>query len=275
MLQNKHWRSDCKSLTIKARFAMRAIVIKSRTLKIFAIMVLVTVLLAVSINGSTSAAVFFGYSTRKVPIYNVDTTEKQVAISFDAAWGADKTQSIMDILKEFDCSATFFLVGFWVDDYPEMAKAIADAGHEIGTHSNTHPDMVKLDKSTMKAELETSISKIKQTTGKDVSLFRAPFGSYNNALLDTAEELGLKTIQWDGDSLDWTGLSASAITNRITSRVKNGSIILMHNNSDNVLDALRLTLNKLKVQGYRVTCISDLVYQNDYTIDRNGVQHKN
>lgn len=275
MLQNKHWRSDCKSLTIKARFAMRAIVIKSRTLKIFAIMVLVTVLLAVSINGSTSAAVFFGYSTRKVPIYNVDTTEKQVAISFDAAWGADKTQGIMDILKEFDCSATFFLVGFWVDDYPEMAKAIADAGHEIGTHSNTHPDMVKLDKSTMKAELETSISKIKQTTGKDVSLFRAPFGSYNNALLDTAEELGLKTIQWDVDSLDWKGLSASAITNRITSRVKNGSIILMHNNSDNVLDSLRLTLNKLKVQGYRVTCISDLVYQNDYTIDRNGVQHKN
>ncbi len=275
MLQNKHWRSDCKSLTIKARFAMRAIVIKSRTLKIFAIMVLVTVLLAVSINGSTSAAVFFGYSTRKVPIYNVDTTEKQVAISFDAAWGADKTQGIMDILKEFDCSATFFLVGFWVDDYPEMAKAIADAGHEIGTHSNTHPDMVKLDKSTMKTEIETSISKIKQTTGKDVSLFRAPFGSYNNALLDTAEELGLKTIQWDVDSLDWKGLSASAITNRITSRVKNGSIILMHNNSDNVLDALRLTLNKLKVQGYRVTCISDLVYQNDYTIDRNGVQHKN
>lgn len=254
---------------------MRAIVIKSRTLKIFVIMVLVTVLLAVSINGSSSAAVFFGYSTRKVPIYNVDTQEKQVAISFDAAWGADKTQGIMDILKEFDCSATFFLVGFWVDDYPEMAKAIADSGYEIGTHSNTHPDMVKLDKSTMKTELETSISKIKQTTGKDVSLFRAPFGSYNNALLDTAEELGLKTIQWDVDSLDWKGLSASAITNRITNKVKNGSIILMHNNSDNVLDALRLTLNKLKVQGYKVTCVSDLVYQNNYTIDRNGVQHKN
>lgn len=254
---------------------MHFYVIKSRTMKIFVAMVLVAVLLSVSINGTTSAQVYFGYSTRKVPIYNVETEEKQVAISFDAAWGADKTQGIIDILEEFDCTATFFLVGFWVDDYTDMVKAIDDAGLEIGTHSNTHPDMVKLDKATMKSELETSISKIKAVTGKDVSLFRAPFGSYNNDLLDTAESLNLKTIQWDVDSLDWKGLSASEIANRVLGRVKNGSIILMHNNSDNVLDGLRLILNKLKIQGYKVTSISELIYQDDYTIDRNGVQHKN
>lgn len=254
---------------------MHFCVIKSRTLKIFVAMVLVLVLLSLSIDGSTSAQVYFGYSTRKVPIYNVETEEKQVAISFDAAWGADKTQGIIDILNEFDCTATFFLVGFWVDDYPDMVKAIDEAGMEIGTHSNTHPDMVKLDKTTMKSELETSISKIENITDKKVSLFRAPFGSYNNDLLDTAEELGLKTIQWDVDSLDWKGLSASDISSRVMSRVKNGSIILMHNNSDNVLDALRLVLNRLKVQGYKVTGISELIYQEDYTIDRNGVQHKN
>lgn len=254
---------------------MHFYVIKSRTLKIFVAMVLVAVLLSLSINGTTSAQVYFGYSTRKVPIYNVETEEKQVAISFDAAWGADKTQEIIDILEEFDCTATFFLVGFWVDDYTDMVKVIDDAGLEIGTHSNTHPDMVKLDKATMKSELETSISKIKAVTGKDVSLFRAPFGSYNNDLLDTAESLNLKTIQWDVDSLDWKGLSASEIANRVLGRVKNGSIILMHNNSDNVLDGLRLILNKLKIQGYKVTSISELIYQDDYTIDRNGVQHKN
>ncbi len=254
---------------------MHFYVIKSRTLKIFVAMVLVVVLLSISVNGTTSAQVYFGYSTRKVPIYNVEMEEKQVAISFDAAWGADKTQGIIDILNEFDCSATFFLVGFWVDDYPDMVKAIDEAGLEIGTHSNTHPDMVKLDKATMKSELETSISKIKAITGKEVSLFRAPFGSYNNALLETAESLNLKTIQWDVDSLDWKGLSASDIANRVLSRVKNGSIILMHNNSDNVLDGLRLILNKLKIQGYKVTGISELIYNDNYTIDRNGVQHKN
>ncbi len=254
---------------------MHFCVIKSKTIKICVAMVLVAVLLSLSFNGATSAQVYFGYSTRKVPIYNVDTEEKQVAISFDAAWGADKTEGIIEILKEFEVDATFFLVGFWVDDYPEMTKAIDEAGFEIGTHSNTHPDMVKLSKETMKNELETSISKIKAITNKEVSLFRAPFGSYNNDLIDTADELGLKTIQWDVDSLDWKGLSASEITNRIMSRVKNGSIILMHNNSDNILDALRLTLNRLKVAGYEVTSISKLVYQDGYTIDRNGVQHKN
>ena len=254
---------------------MHFCVIKSRTIKIFIAMALVVVLLSISINGATSAEVYFGYSTRKVPIYNVETEEKQVAISFDAAWGADKTQGILDILKEFDVTATFFLVGFWVDDYEEMVKAIDEAGMDIGTHSNTHPDMVKLDKATMKEELETSISKIKAVTGKEVGLFRAPFGSYNNDLLEVAESLNLKTIQWDVDSLDWKGLSASEITNRVVSKAKNGSIILMHNNADNVLDALRLTLNRLKIKGYKVTSISNLNYQENYTVDRNGVQHKN
>ena len=253
---------------------MHFYVVKSRTIKIFIAIVLVVVLLSVSIDGATSAQVYFGYSTRKVPIYSVDTQEKQVAISFDAAWGADKTQGIMDILKEYNAGATFFLVGFWVDDYPEMAKKIAENGFEIGTHSNTHPDMAKLSKATMKNELETSISKIKTATGQKISLFRAPYGSYNNDLLSTADDLGLKTIQWDVDSLDWKGISAGEIASRVMGKVKNGSIILMHNNADNVLDALRLTLNRLQVAGYKIASISDLIYSENYTIDRNGVQHK-
>ena len=134
--------------------------------------------------------------------------------------------------------------------------------------------MAKLSKDTIKSELESSISKIKEVTGREAKLFRAPFGSYNNNLLETANELGLKTIQWDVDSLDWKGLSASDISARVMARVKNGSIILMHNNSDNIIDALRLVLNRLQVAGYKVTSIGNLIYENDYTIDRNGVQHK-
>lgn len=254
---------------------MHFCVIKSRTIKIFMAMVLVAVLLCLPINGNSSAEVYLGYSTRKVPIYSVATEEKQVAISFDAAWGADKTQGILDILKEFDVGATFFLVGFWVDDYLDMTKKIAEEGFEIGTHSNTHPDMAKLSKQTIRSELETSIKKIETATGQKVGLFRAPFGSYNNNLIEMAEELSLKTIQWDVDSLDWKGLSANEICGRVMARVKNGSIILMHNNSDNILDALRLTLSRLKVAGYKVTSISDLIYLDNYTIDRNGIQHKN
>lgn len=254
---------------------MHFCVIKSRSLKIFAALLVVVVLLAVSINGSTSAQVFFGYAPRKVPIYSVDTSEKQVAISFDAAWGADKTEEILEILDEFDVNATFFLVGFWVDDYTDMVKKIDEAGCEIGTHSNTHPDMVKLDKESVSEELSTSVSKIEAVTGKKVTLFRAPFGSYNNQLLEVAESMNLKTIQWDVDTLDWKGLSASEINSRVLSKVQNGSIILMHNNSDHVLDGLRLILTTLKNKGYQIGSIGELVYADNYTVDRNGVQHQN
>lgn len=254
---------------------MHFCVVKSKTLKICTIMILVVVLLAISFNGASSAQVFFGYAPRKVPIYNVDTTEKQVAISFDAAWGADKTEEILAILEEFDVNATFFLVGFWVDEYIDIVKKIDEAGCEIGTHSNTHKDMAKLSEAQVREELSSSIEKIKNVTGKDVELFRAPFGSYNNQLLNVAEEFSLKTIQWDVDTLDWKGISASEINKRVLERVQNGSIILMHNNSDNVLDGLRLVLTSLKNKGYKVGCVGDLVYSDNYTIDRNGVQHSN
>ena len=135
-------------------------VIKSKTIKIALAMILVAVLLTLSIEGSSAASVFFGNSSRKVPIYRVQTEEKQVAISFDAAWGADKTEEILEVLSSYNATATFFLVGFWVDKYPEMVTAIDEAGMEIGTHSNTHPDMVKLDSETIKKELETSTTKI-------------------------------------------------------------------------------------------------------------------
>lgn len=250
-------------------------VIKSRTIKIICAVILVAVLLCIPITGSNSAQVFFGYNARRVPVYSVATEEKQVAISFDAAWGADKTEDILAVLKEYNVTATFFLVGFWVDKFPEKVKAIDEAGIEIGTHSNTHPDMVKLDASAMKSELETSMSKIKNVTGKDVELFRAPFGSYNNTLLNTCDALKLTAIQWDIDTLDWKGLSASEITKRVTNGVKNGSIILMHNNSDHVVEATRMVLDRLTIKGYKVTSVGELIYKDNYTIDRNGIQRPN
>ena len=135
--------------------------------------------------------------------------------------------------------------------------------------------MVKLDIESVSEELSTSVSKIEAVTGKKVTLFRAPFGSYNNQLLEVAESMNLKTIQWDVDTLDWKGLSASEINSRVLSKVQNGSIILMHNNSDHVLDGLRLILTTLKNKGYQIGSIGELVYADNYTVDRNGVQHQN
>ena len=254
---------------------MHFFVIKSRTIKIVVLMTIVCLLLCIGINGTASAEVFFGYSTRKVPVYCVETSEKQVAISFDSAWGAEKTLGIIDILKEYDVSATFFLVGFWVDNYSDKVKAIDEAEIEIGCHSNTHPDMTKLSQEKVQEEIETCVNKIEKITDKKVTLFRAPFGAYNNTLIDTCEKLGLIPIQWDVDTLDWKGLSAAEMTNRVLKKVKNGSIVLMHNNSDNILDGLRMILDRLKLQGYKITSVGQLVYKTNYTVDRNGVQHTN
>lgn len=253
---------------------MKFLVVKSKTIKIALLLICVAILLSISYNGATSASVFFGTAPRKVPIYSVDTTNKQVAITFDTAWGADKTEGILKTLKEFNVNATFFMVGFWVEKYPELVKQINEQGIEIGTHSNTHPDFVKLSKEDMRLELDSSIEKIEKITNKKVELFRAPYGSYNNTMLNLCDELNLKTIQWDVDTLDWKGLSAMEITNRVINNVKNGSIILCHNNSDHILDALPLILDRLNKMGYKVTSVGDLIYKDNYQIDNLGIQHK-
>lgn len=247
-------------------------VIKSRTLKICLVIIIVSILLAVSIDGVSAAQVYFGYPNRKVPVYSVQTEEKRVAISFDAAWGADKTEEIVNILKEYNSRATFFLVGFWTDKYGDMVKLIDDNGMEIGTHSNTHPDMTTLSADSIKRELETSINLIKNITNKEVKLFRPPYGAYNNTLIDTASEMGLITIQWDVDTLDWKGLSGEEICSRVLNNVKNGSIILCHNNSDHILEALPLILDRLQKQGYTIGAVGDLIFTENYEIDRNGTQ---
>ncbi|MBQ7977207.1 MAG: polysaccharide deacetylase family protein [Clostridia bacterium] len=255
---------------------MKFLVIKRTVIWSALTVIVLCAILAMPLGENSISAVFFGDNLRKIPVYNVATTEKRVAISFDAAWGADKTEKIMEILKEYDVNATFFLVGFWAEKYPEIVKKIHENGYEIGTHSNTHPDMTKLSEEQIRLELEQSIAKIKNASQEvDVKLFRAPYGAYNNTLIDVAESLNLQTIQWDVDSLDWKGISGSEISNRILSKVKEGSIILCHNNSDHILDALPIVLDRLKLQGYTVGCIGDLVYKDNFTIDRAGVQHLN
>ncbi len=251
---------------------MKFLIIKRSVLWLALASIVLCAVLSLPLGESAMSAVFFGDNLRKVPIYNVETDKKQVAISFDAAWGADKTQKIVELLTEYDVKATFFLVGFWTEKFPDMVKLINEKGMEIGTHSNTHPDMAKLSAEQVKSELTTSIQKIKDVVDIDIKLFRAPFGSYNNTVLDTATSLGLQTIQWDVDSLDWKGISGAEISTRILNRVKNGSIILCHNNSDHILEALPIVLDRLKKQGYTISCIGDLVYKDNYVIDRAGVQ---
>ena len=233
---------------------------------------LIAMVLAAVVFVTGSGSFYLGYCYRLVPIYSVETKEKKVALTFDAAWGSDKTLKIVETLNNAGIKGTFFLVGFWIEQNEDKVKKIADAGFDIGTHSNTHPKMSSLSQAKMSEELETSISKITKITGSPVKFFRAPFGDYNDVVLNVASNLGLKTIQWDVDTLDWKGLSANEIFNRVKSSVKNGSIILCHNNSDHILEALPLIISFLKDEGYQMVKLSELVYEKDYIVDNNGLQ---
>ncbi len=247
--------------------------ISIKTFKLLILLLVVLILLSSPLGADAPvASVFLNSKTKKLPIYCVDSTSKQISISFDASWGADKTESILKILDEFDVKATFFLVGMWVDKYPEQTKMIYDSGNEIGTHSNSHPDMTRLSKEQMQLELTTSIEKIEKITNSKVSLFRAPYGAYNDNLIEVATDLGLQTIQWNVDSLDWKSISTEQVCSNIIKKVSSGSIILCHNNADHVLDYLPSVLTNLKSRGYEFVKISDLLIKSNYYIDVTGKQ---
>ena len=220
-------------------------------------------------------AAFTAAASRSLPIYSVETAEKKLSISFDCAWGVEYTQKLLDIMEKNDVRCTFFAVEFWVEKYPEYASAIVEAGHELGTHSRTHSYMSKLSEAEIKDELQTSCAAIERATGQKPTLFRAPYGDYDNLLIDTAKSMGLYTIQWDVDSLDWKNLSATEIAMRVINGAKNGSIILCHNNGLHTAESLPLIFSTLKNRGYEFVPISELIYKENYSIDVNGRQHKN
>ena len=230
-----------------------------------AVMVLMREVGAYAVNAMTKA--------RSLPIYSVAREEKKIAISFDCAWGTEHTDAILKALDQNDVRCTFFMVEFWTEKYPEYVKKIDEAGHEIGTHSKTHPYMSKLSEAEIRAELSSSSEAITAVTGKKVDLFRPPYGDYDNLVIDTAKSMGIYSIQWDVDSLDWKDLSATDIAMRIINGVKPGSIILCHNNGLHTAEALPLIFSTLQNRGYEFVPIGELIYRENYTIDANGRQH--
>lgn len=211
-----------------------------------------------------------------LPIYCVNTNGKKLAaLSFDAAWGADDTDELLRILKKYNVKATFFLVGDWVRKYPEEVKRIAADGHDIGNHSNKHPHMAKMTKGQIKEDVMKAHEEIRKLIGKDMILFRAPYGEYNNTVMQALKECNYYVIQWDIDSLDWKEYGKEELIKRVVENknLKPGSIILMHNNAKYTKDALDSIIKGLIDKGYTLVPISELIIKGDYTIDHEGRQH--
>lgn len=216
-------------------------------------------------------------NTKKLPIYCVDKKENKVALSFDAAWGNEDTAEILEILALHNIKVTFFMTGGWIEKYPEDVKAIAAAGHDLGNHSENHKHMSQLSLEECKDEILIAHNKVKELTGIEMNLFRPPYGDYNDTLINATDELGYHCVQWDVDSLDWKDYGVEPLINTVldNKHLSGGSIILCHNGSKFIKDALEGMIVGLEDKGYQIVPISQLIYTDNYYMDHEGRQIEN
>ena len=218
------------------------------------------------------AALQTAASARQLPIYSVECQDKRCAISFDAAWGNEDTQTLIDILGRYRVKATFFAVGDWAEKYPESVKALHDAGHEVMSHSNHHDHYNALTAQQIIDDVTASNERIAAASGVTPTLIRCPYGEYDDHVIAAIRSMGMEPIQWDVDSLDWKGYDAQTICKRVTGKVRPGSIVLFHNAAEHTPQALPDILDFLIREGYTVGPVSELILRGDYTIDHTGRQ---
>ena len=236
---------------------------------------IILLILAILIGTIGKGVVTVFSENRQLPIYSVECQEKKIAITFDCAWGADDIPEILQTLKTEKIKATFFIVGQWAEKFPDKVKSIAMEGHDIANHSYSHLRMANLDQSRTEFEISEANKKLSEISGKKIQLFRAPYGEYSNNLINTAKKLGLDTIQWNVDSLDWKeGISPWSIVSRIDQKVAPGAILLFHNDTTHTSRLLPSILKELKLKGYSFLPVSQLILKENYFIDFDGKQRK-
>lgn len=246
-------------------------VIKINALILATVITVLTVTASITVKKLSIAA---STTQRMLPIYSVETNEKKIAVTFDAAWSAEDTDTLLSILKKHNAKATVYAVGEWVTRNPDSVKKFYDAGHEIANHSATHASFSQINREEIKKEITDCNTAIEKITGEAPKTVRAPSGDYDNNSIEVAESLGMKMIQWDVDSLDWKLLSVDEMYARVTGKVQNGSIVLFHNGIENTPEALDKILTKLEKDGYEFVTVSELIYWDDYEIDHTGRQIK-
>lgn len=221
---------------------------------------------------NTPTAVRVSAAQRQLPIYCVERDQKICSITFDAAWGADNTQRILDVLEKYQIKCTFFVVGNWADQNPTAAQAMAAAGQELMNHSNAHGHYNSLSSQQLQEDVTACNDKLTALTGTSPTLIRCPYGEYDDHVISALRSMGMEPIQWDVDSLDWKGISAAEITRRVTGKVKNGSILLFHNAGEHTPEALPDILDYLLQEGYQMVPVSQLLLREESFIDHSGKQ---
>lgn len=214
------------------------------------------------------------FSNKQLPIYSVKTEEAKVALTINCAWNADDIDKILETLKNENVKVTFFMVGDWIEKNGDAAKKIFEAGHEIGNHSYNHPHVNNLNYDQNVEQIEKCSELIKSITGKQSSLYRGPYGEYNNTVLQAAKDKNHIAIQWSIDTLDYKALTGEQMWERIEPKLENGAIILMHNGTENTANSLGMIIKNIKSKGYNIVPLSELIYKENFEINSEGKQCK-
>ena len=210
---------------------------------------------------------------RRLPVYSVERSDRRVALTFDVAWGDETTDEVLALLEENGVKATFFFVGTFAEKYPDSVKKIAAAGHEIGNHSYDHTDPTRCDTEELTKDMRRCNELLERLTGIVPKLYRAPSGAYSDRSITAAESLGMTSVQWDADSIDWKDPTPDEIVERIRSALHPGSILLFHLGKQNTLQALPKVLTLFVEGHYQPVTVSELLLSGNTFVDANGCQH--
>lgn len=192
------------------------------------------------------------------PIYRGHPDKPMVSFIINVAWGNEFLSDILATLKRHHLSASFFLEGNWVKKNPDLAKMIVDAGHEVGNHSYSHPDMKHLSADRVREEMFKANEVIEATTGKSCQWFAPPSGSYRGETVKIAEEFKMKTVMWTVDTVDWQNPDPETLLNRVIAKVGNGSLILMHPTAVTAKSLDRL-IRLIEQKNLKIGTVSDLM----------------
>lgn len=249
---------------------MRFVVIKA---KYIVIAIICAIMIPIVYTYAVKTVSVFKVGDREIPIYAVERGDNKIAVTFDCAWNDSDIDAILNTLNKYNCKATFFVVGDWVEKYPQSLMKIYNEGHEIGAHSYNHSDYTKMSKEALITDMDKCDEAIMSVIGIRAALVRAPSGGYNDTVVKVCDERGTPCIQWSVDGIDYGDADPEGIIKRSTAATKSGDIILLHNGTEHTAEVLPQILEKLS-KSYEFSTVSDMIYKENFTIDHTGTQHK-
>lgn len=225
-------------------------------------------------NNQATISTLSSSSRGELPIYSVETEERVVAVTFDAAWGDEDLADILATLEAHQAKATFFVSGDWVDRYPDAVQSIHAAGHELANHGTNHKHMPQLSQEEMIEEIMECHQQVYALTQINMTAFRAPYSDWNDQVVEVAKSCGYSSINQNVDSVDWKDYGVDSIIQTVMEDpdLDNGAIILLHNGATYTSAALDELLTRLENEGYTFVPISELIYTDNYTLDHTGRQ---